>query len=188
MEISDYKKLLKQMLSEKRYNHSLCVADEAKRLAIKYGANEDDMYLAGLLHDITKFMPNEEQLKLFDDFGIMLTENEKSTPEIWHAMSGAIYIERFLQIKNRDILSAVRYHTTAKANMSLNEKIIYVADLTAADRNYPDVEEIREKSNKSLEETMVAILKFTINNLLSKNKPIHPDTLEAYNFLCIGEI
>ncbi len=187
MEICEYKQLLKQMLSEKRYNHSLCVADEAKRLALKYGANPDDMYLAGLLHDITKYMPDEEQLKLFEKFGIMLTNVEMASPQIWHAVSGALYVKHELKIENDDIVSAIRYHTTAKADMSLCEKIIYVADLTSADRNYPDVAEIREKSNKSLEETMMAILKFTIGNLSGKNKLIHPDTINAYNYLCLEE-
>ena len=73
-----YKRILKQRLNEKRYYHSLCVADEALRLAKKYGANPDKAYLAGLLHDITKNSSDQEHLKIFDSFGIILTDTEKN--------------------------------------------------------------------------------------------------------------
>lgn len=69
--------ILKKRLNEKRYYHSLCVADEAKRLAVKYGADPEKAYLAGLLHDITKNAPDEEHLKIFKDFGIILSDVEK---------------------------------------------------------------------------------------------------------------
>ena len=88
-----YKKILKQRLNEKRYYHSLCVADEALRLAKKYGANPDKAYLAGLLHDITKNSSDQEHLKIFDSFGLILTDTEKTAKKLWHAISGAAYLE-----------------------------------------------------------------------------------------------
>lgn len=129
------KKLLSQMLDDYRYNHSICVADEAKRLAEKYGADSQKAYFAGLVHDITKNYSREEHLKIFDNFGIILSDVEKNSDKLWHAMSGSVYIKEYLGVNDNDIVSAVRYHTTAKSDMTLLEKVIYVADFTSSDRN-----------------------------------------------------
>ncbi len=183
MTVEDYKELLKARLNEKRYYHSLCVADEAKRLAQKYGADPDKMYLAGLLHDITKNFSDAGQLQTFEKFGIMLSAAEKSSPLVWHAMTGALVVEHEFGIRDEDIISSIRYHTTAKPNMTLSQKILFVADLTSADRNYPDIDEIRAKADRDLDECIIGILKFTICDIVSKNRPLHPDTLDAYNYL-----
>lgn len=176
-----YKNILKSRLNEKRYFHSLCVADEAKRLAEKYGGDSEKCYLAGLLHDITKNSPDEEHLQLFETFGIMLNDIEKNAKKLWHAMSGEAYIKNILKIDDSELLDAVRYHTTAKKNMSLTAKILYLADFTSRDRDYEDVEVIREIVDKSIEEAMVYTLKYSINDLLEQSKAVHFDTLEAYN-------
>ncbi len=183
MTIDEYKALLKQELNEKRYYHSLCVADEAKRLACKYGADANKMYLAGLLHDITKNKSDSEQLQLCEKFGIMLNRTEKASPLIWHAITGAEVVKHDLGITDEDIISSIRFHTTGKADMTLPQKIIFTADLTSADRCYPDIEEIRVASDRSLEECIVKVLKFTITDIVSKGNPLHPDTLDAYNYL-----
>ena len=92
-------------------------------------------------------------------------------------------VEHELGITDEDIISSIRYHTTGKADMTLCQKIIFVADLTSADRSYPDIEEIRAAANRDLDECIIGILKFTIKDIVSKNKPLHPDTLDAYNYL-----
>lgn len=175
-----YTKILAEKLNEKRYYHSLCVADEAKRLAEKYGADSEKCFLAGLLHDITKNLPAEEHLQIFETFGIMLTAEEGSF-KLWHAISGEAYIKNILNITDSEILDAVRYHTTAKADMSLITKILYLADYTSRDRDYPDVDVMRVLVDSSLEEALKYSLKYTISDLLSENRVIHPDTLAAYN-------
>ncbi len=187
MALEEYKKILRDKLNEKRYYHSLCVADEARRLAEKYGADADKMYLTGLLHDVTKNISDDEQLQTFAKFGIMLSVTEKASPQIWHAMSGALYVKEVLGIDDEEIISAIRYHTTGRADMTLAQKIIFVADLTSADRNYPDIKEIRTAADWSLDECIIGILKFTICNIVSKNMPLHPDTLDAYNYLITKE-
>lgn len=181
-----YKEILKSRLNEKRYYHSLCVADEAKRLAIKYGGDAEKCYLAGLLHDITKNTSCEEHLQIFESFGIMLNDIEKNAKKLWHAMSGEAYIKNVLGINDPELLDAVRYHTTAKKNMSLTAKILYLADFTSIDRDYDDVEVIRELVNKSIEEAMIYALKYSIVDLVEQSKAIHFDTLEAYNEVCMG--
>lgn len=183
MTVEEYKKLLKSRLNEKRYYHSLCVADEAMRLSDIYGADRNKMYLAGLLHDVTKNCSFEEQLQILEDSAIILSDSEKASPDIWHAVTGSEYLKHRLYIDDEDIISAVRYHTTGKADMTLPQKILFVADLTSKDRTYDDIEEIRRKADVSLDEAMLDILKFTVTDLVSKEKPVHPDTLEAYNRL-----
>lgn len=179
----NYKLLLREKLDDYRYNHSLAVADEARRLAEKYGADSGTAYLAGLLHDITKNYSREEHLKIFSDFDIILSDVEKNSHKLWHAMSGSVYVKEVLKINNTELISAIRYHTTAKRDMSLLEKIIYVADFTSADRNYPDVNVMRALADKSLEDAMIYALKYTISKLLECDSAVHPDTLDAYNFL-----
>ena len=115
---NEYKEILKNRLDEKRYYHSLCVAEEAVRLTEKYGGNPNQAYLAGLLHDNTKNSPIEEHLQIFSDFGIILNDIEKYALKLWHAISGAAYIEHILGIRDDDIIDAVWYHTTAKVYLS----------------------------------------------------------------------
>ena len=175
-----YKKILKENLKEKRYNHCLNVALSAKELAIKNGADINKAYTAGLLHDITKEMTCDKQLKLIDNFGIIMTELELKTQKLWHAITGAYYIKEILNINDEEIFDAVRFHTTAKANMSLISKIVYIADYISSDRDYNGVNEMRAAAKKSLDEAMLIATEFTINDLKSEGKEIHPDTILAY--------
>ncbi len=176
-----YKQIIRRRLGDYRYHHSLCVADEAKRLALRYGADERKAYTAGLLHDIMKDTDRNSQLQILTDFGILLDEVEQQVDKLWHAKVGAAFIEHILQVKDRALLDAVRYHTTGRAGMSLLEKIVFVADFTSADRRYPDVDAVRRLSDISLEETMIYTIDYTIRDLLNKGQAIHPDTLAAYN-------
>ncbi len=179
--IDEYKSLLKQRLKPSRYEHSLCVADEAVRLAEKYGADKEKSYIAGLLHDVMKNAPVEEHLKIFEDFGIILTNVELNAKKLWHAMSGALYVEYILDINDREIIDAIRYHTTARAGMTNLDKVLYIADFTSADRDYDDVDVMRRLADNSIEDALKYALSYSIIDLVKSNKPVHPDTLAAYN-------
>ncbi len=181
-----YKNLLKNTLTEKRYYHSLCVADEALRLAEKYGGDTELCYLVGLLHDITKNAAPQEHLQIFNTFGIILSDIEKSAQKLWHAISGSAYIEHILKIENQELIDAVRYHTTGKADMSLTAKILYLADFTSLDRDYPDVDVIRKLVDISLEDAFIYALKYSITDLVEQSKAVHPDTVDAYNQVAQG--
>lgn len=178
---------IKKRLSQYRFVHSINVADEAKRLAEKYGADADKAYTAGLVHDIMKDTPKEKQLELFRKYGVELTEVEKASPKTWHAMSGELYLKNELNVSDEEILSAVRYHTTAKAGMTLLEKVLYIADYTSAERDYDDVDVMREKADRSLDEAMLYGLQFTIDEMVREGRPVHPDSLYAYNEAAILE-
>lgn len=180
--IDEYKELLKGRLSQKRYYHSLCVADEAKRLADLYGADCNKAFVAGLLHDITKDASADEHLQIFNAFDIILSDVEKGGEKLWHAMSGAEYVKHFLNIDDPEIVSAIRYHTTARADMTRLETVLYLADFTSADRDYSDVDVMRRLVDKSENEALIYALEYTIKELLDKGAAIHPDTVSAYNF------
>ena len=178
---TEYKKILQERLTPKRYHHSLCVADEAVKIAAKYGGDTEKAYIAGLLHDITKNASEEEHLHIFREFDIMLNDVEKNAEKLWHAISGAAYIEHMLGINDTEIITAVRYHTTARKNMTQLEKILYLADFTSADRDYDDVDIMRKKLEVSMQSALQYALSYTINDLVSRDKPLHLDTVEAYN-------
>lgn len=175
------KVILQKRLNEKRYYHSLCVADEAKRLAEKYGGDREKAYLAGLLHDITKNALDEEHLQIFKEFGIILSDVEQNAKKLWHAMSGSLYVKNILGIYDPEIIDAIRYHTTAKADMSPLAKILYLADFTSKDRDYEDVGVIREYVDESLEKAFIYALKYSIVDLVNQGRAVHPDTVAAYN-------
>lgn len=183
----DYEAILRPLLSEKRLHHSICVAKAAVELARRWGADENKAYTAGMLHDIMKDMPREKQLKYMQKFGIILSDIQKKTPKIWHQMCGAAYLEHRLGIQDRDILDAVRYHTTGRAGMSLLEKVIFTADYISDDRDYDGVEELRKAAFRSLEEAMLIGLSFTVEDLASQKLPIASDTFMAYNECCLAQ-
>ena len=178
-----YEKLIKSRLSEYRYTHSMNVAKRARELAGIYSLDEDKAYLAGILHDITKETDYAEQEKYMDNLGIIPTELEKSNKLVYHQISGACYVKSVLGIDDEEILSAIRYHTTGHAEMTEFEMVIYLADLTSAERSYPDVESVRELADNSLTDAMLCATRFTITDLANKNKLIHPDTLYCYNWV-----
>lgn len=177
----EYVKILRPMLSQKRFEHSLNVAQEAVKLAKKYGADEEKAEIAGLLHDILKDTPAEKQLKIISDFGIIMSDVELSARRFWHAISGAVYIRTVLHIEDEEIFDAVRYHTTGRNNMSLLEKVIFIADFISKDRDYPGVEEMRKTAYKSLDKAIVEGIAFTISDLAKNRDAIVPDTIDAYN-------
>lgn len=181
---SEFLDKLKQKLTPNRLYHSVCVAEQARHLAEKFGADTEKAYTAGLIHDIMRYEPPEEMLKLIDSDGkYKLTPLERKITVTLHAVAGEVYLRTVLGVTDEEILSAVRYHTTGKEEMTLLEKIIYVADLTSDDRDYPDVKEVRQTAEQSLEKATLRGLSFTIESNAHKNKPIHIDTVKAYNYL-----
>lgn len=172
---------VRQRLSEKRFYHSQCVAEEAARLAVLYGADPEKARLAGLLHDILKDTPAEEQLKILQGFGIMMSDTELANRKLWHAISGAAFLEFGLGIRDRELLSAVRCHTSGRKNMTLLEKVLFVADYISADRDYPGVEELRAVARESLEEAIIEGVAFTVQELMSRREPVASASIDAYN-------
>lgn len=185
MEIEDYKKIIKDRMSKKRYIHSLNVAKAGIQLAERYGGNVEKIKIAGILHDITKEMPYDEQLKIIQKSGIILDNVQAFSPKTWHAISGSACVKTELNITDSDIFNAIRYHTSGRAGMSLLEKIIFVADFIGEERDYKGVEIMRAKAKRSLEEAMLYGVSFSIQDLTQRQCAIDRNTLDLYNELII---
>ena len=183
-----YRAILREKLDEYRCVHSINVSETSAELARKYGADEKKAYEAGLLHDIMKNADKEETFALFEKYGVELTQLEKKSPKLWHAIAGSVYCKYELEIDDEDVISAIRYHTTGRAGMTELEKVLFTADFISADRNYNGVEEMREKAQIRLDEAMTEGLRFTIDELCNALKPIHPDTIDAYNDILLKGI
>lgn len=184
--IDMFRDILKRKLSEKRFYHSCMVSKEAVMLAGKYGADVKKAEFAGLIHDIEKETPADIQLKTLKKYSIILDDVEKASPKLLHAISGAAVLRHEHNVADADVLNAVRYHTTARAGMSLLEKIIYLADYISADRTYAGVEQLRSTVRQSLEKGLDVCLKFSVEEQLNKNALIHPDTVMARNELILA--
>ncbi len=180
---AEFLEILKTRLTPQRLYHSICVAEQAKHLAEKFGGDADKAYTAGLIHDIMRYEPLDQMLELIENDGQTLTESEKNITVTLHAIAGEVFLRKELNVTDSEILSAVRWHTTGKEDMSLLEKIIYVADLTSEDREYPDILEVRAMAEESLDKTCLRGLSFTIEDNAKKCRPIHIDTVKAYNYL-----
>lgn len=183
-----YDELLRQKLTPKRYEHSIAVMKRAMELAKRYGVDTEKAKLAGLLHDVMKDEDKRNLLQFIQDSDILLSVAEKNGPPLWHAIGGFLYVRDVLKIEDADVLNAIRYHTTGRANMSPLERIVYLADLTSADRDYPDVEETRKRSEQSLDIGMLYSINFLICDLVKKGNMLHQDTVDCYNELIEREL
>ena len=159
------------------------MAKKARELAEKYGADAEKAYVAGILHDVMKEEKTDVQLAEIKKAGWTLTDLEMNNPKVHHQISGAAFVKNELGITDDDIIGGIRYHTTGHSNMTLFEMIIYLADFTSEDRNYPDVDTMRAETDKSLLSGMLYSLRYTIIDIASHNRQIHPDTLECYNWV-----
>ncbi len=181
MTMKDYEELIGKRMKSARFKHSKNVAKEAVRLAKKYGADAEKAELAGILHDATKETPEDEQMELIARAGIVLTPLERSSHKLWHAISGAAFVQVELGITDEDIINSIRYHTTGRAGMSLLEKVIFIADFTSAERDYEGVDRMRKVADKSLDEAILEGMSFTIADLAERKLTIAPDTFMGYN-------
>lgn len=173
---------LRSRLLDDRFFHSLNVAEQAQKLARIYGEDESKAYLAGLVHDCTKNTPPAEQLKIIESGGIRLSELEKNSQKLWHAISGSVFIQSEYGICDKDIICAVRYHTTGKADMTLLQKIVYTADFTSKERDYDEVEQIRFLAETNIDKAVFEGARFTVENLKKRGLAVHPDTIDTMNF------
>ncbi len=183
-EIEKIKEYLKENLSDKRYNHSLGVAEEAMRLAKRYGADIQKAYIAGLVHDCAKEINPSKSVELLKEkYGVFPDEDMVAVPRLLHGLLGSCIAHSEFEIEDEDILDAIRYHTTGKADMGCLTKIIYIADYIEPGRVYPDVDKLRDITYNDIDDGILFSLDYTICDLVKKGIPIHPDTVLCRNFL-----
>lgn len=184
MDIEIINEKIKNMLPEKRYKHSLNVANCAVKLSEIYNYDKEKAYIAGITHDCAKYLTKEEVNYYVDKYEIYLDELECDSLALSHSLIGSFIAKYEFEIENEDIINAIKYHTTGKEDMNLIEKIIYIADIIEEDRNFPGVDLLRELVYSGrLDEALIISFNNTIKLIIDNNQLIHNRTVNARNYL-----
>lgn len=186
--ISEMTEYLKSNLSQKRFIHSLNVAKAAKKLAEINGADPDKSYLSGLLHDICKEIPQEEQIALMKRSEFFVSDVEWGARKTHHAVAGAQFVIEKYKITDPDIITPIRWHTVGKGGMNIYEKILYMADLISDERDYPDADIIRADTYANLEHGLYEAFRWMMTENLEKTRLIPQSTFDAYNEYTLKEL
>ena len=176
---------LKDNLTEKRYEHSIGTAECAKELAKKFGLEEEKAYIAGLLHDCAKCFSETQMLEIMDKY-LEIEDSERMSRKTWHAPVSYYVAKTTFGVTDEEILSAIRWHTIGKTNMTDFEKIIFIADkIEQRTRENYYANPIREvlKQQNGLNKAMLQCYKQTIKSLVDRDLVICTDTVNIYNYL-----
>ena len=192
--LNEVENVIKNYVHSKRLTHTLSVEKEAFNLGKIFGLDENTLNklkLAGLLHDITKELSTSDQINLCQKYGYNISIDDLNSPKVFHSITGAYLAkELFKNEVDDEIFNAIRFHTTGKENMTLFEKIIYLADYIEELRTFPDCIELRNLfySNENIDEShlnKILLISFdmTLKNLIADNSHIHMVTIKARNYL-----
>ena len=182
--IAAIKDKLSTQLPKKRYEHSVGVSYISSALAMRYGADIYKAELAGILHDCAKAYSNKELIILCKEAGIELLEDELKSPSILHAIYGKHLAKKAYLMEDEEVLSAIRWHTTGKADMSLLDKIVYIADYIEPNRKKLEkLDSIRRLAFEDIDKALYEIVKSTIEYLDKENMYVNSMSLACYNWL-----
>ena len=174
------KALARSRMGDKRFEHTLNVKKMAVKLAKHYGADEQQAALAALLHDTAKEMPKDQQLELLRRWPQYAENAEMRPVSVWHGVCAAILARTEWGVEDEAVLSAIACHTAGKPGMSRLDKILYLADMTSAERDWKGVEALRKLELKDLDEAMLAALEQTRRFVLKNGKALDPMSEAAY--------
>lgn len=178
---------LKANLSEERYEHSLGTAECARELARKFGCDEEKAYFTGLIHDCAKHLAKDTTMEIINT-KIHLEEGELCSPKTHHAPVGAYIAKQEFGIEDEEILSAIRWHTIGKVNMTTFEKIIFLADkIETRTRPREIYEPIRKALKSGLDCALLLCYKNTIKSLVDRELRICTATIDIYNSLLVKQ-
>lgn len=183
--IQEIDKYLRKSLEKKRYTHTLGVANTAACLAMRYGADVNKAYLAGLLHDNAKCISTKKKISICQKAGLPVSKIEEKNPELLHSKVGSYLANKKFKVEDSDILNSIYYHTTGRPDMSLLEKIIFVADYIEPNRKIiAGLEETRSMAFQNLDHALFLILKNTLAYIKKKDHEanIDPMTQKTYEY------
>jgi len=178
----ELEKVVIRLLNPNRVNHVLGCRDTAARLARIWGVDETDAARAGMLHDVTKAIDGPLQLTLCRAYGKVLSEFSKKYPKTLHALTGSLVAERIFG-ENEKVVSAIECHTTGKGNMTMLEKIIYVADYMEPNRDFPGVDKLRHYAETDMDAALKLGLETTLEHLKRQGAEVSPESREALEYL-----
>lgn len=180
--MEELERVVVSLLHPNRVKHVLGCRDTARELALHWGADETDAARAGLLHDVTKVLDGPLQLTLCDEYATILDSFSRKYPKTLHALTGSLVSERIFG-EDEAVVSAIRSHTTGKANMNLLEKIIYVADYMEPNRTIPGVEKLRHLAFTDIDAALKLGLEMTLEHLARQGSEVSPESREALAWL-----
>ena len=170
------------MVLEKRVRHIRGTEEEAVRLARRWGADETMARRAGILHDCTKYLSGEEHIAICEQYGVPLDELERTAPKLLHSKTGAC-MARHVFGEPDEVYEAIFWHTTAKADMTTLEKILYVADYMEPNRDFDGVEQLRQLAYQDLDKALLLGVETTVQEMRDRQLPVHKNTLQAQAWL-----
>ena len=171
-----------RLLNPNRVNHVLGCRDTAARLARIWGVDETDAARAGMLHDVTKAIDGPLQLTLCREYGKVLSEFSLKYPKTLHALTGSMVAERIFG-ENEKVVAAIECHTTGKGNMTMLEKIIYVADYMEPNRDFPGVDQLRHYAETDMDAALKLGLEMTLEHLKRQGAEVSPESRQALEYL-----
>lgn len=177
--------LIRSTLSEPRFEHTMGVAETAKKLALHYGCDIKKAYIAGVLHDCAKDIPYKEAIEDCEKSGVILKDICYKEPGLIHPYHGAVLAERIYGVSDCGILDAIRHHTTGHADMPILTKIIYIADAIEPLRTHAGVDTVRKLAFCDLNEALLRTMDSTIRHIINKGGLLDEDTVEARNYLIL---
>lgn len=176
---------LKKLLNENRFKHSLGVMETAEKLAFRYNADAEKAKIAGLLHDCAKNLSNEELISLAKKYNIQLDDILLRSPFLLHGPVGGYLIGDYFGVYDEEIKRAVALHTTGDKDMTLLDKIIFLADYIEPGREFEGVENLRKASYIDLDKAVVMAFDATINYVIRRHQLLYLKTVIARNDVLI---
>ena len=174
---------LREAIPERRFAHTLGVADEAVRLARRFGADEGRAWLAGMLHDCAKGIPTEKQAETCDRLGVAIDDEVRRCPSVIHGFLGAHLARTVYGVDDPVVLRAIELHTIGDAGMSLLQRIVFLADSTEPGRNFPGVDAMRAAAENNLDEALRLFVGGQFGHLVEKRAIMHSGLLRLWNDL-----
>ena len=179
--IDKIKNKIKRRQDGYRFDHTLGVMYTAASLAMCYGADMEKAYLAGLLHDCAKHYSGEKKLDLCKKYNLPISEAERKNPGLLHAKLGAYLAKHKYDIDDQEILDSIVWHTTGRPDMTLMDKIVYIADYIEPNRNQaPNLAYFRRLAFEDIDECLYQILEASLAYLETRNEVIDPMTEQTY--------
>lgn len=176
-------KKLRKELDKERYEHTMVVMYTAAALAMAHQSDIEQAMYAGLLHDCAKCVPNNDKLRLCEEYQIPIRDSERRCPFLLHAKLGAYFAEYNYKVNDPIILHAIKVHTTGVPDMNTLDKIIYIADYIEPNRkDAPNLSEIRRLAFEDLDKAMLQILTDTLAYLREKGGELDTMTVQTYNY------
>ncbi|MGN0389207.1 MAG: bis(5'-nucleosyl)-tetraphosphatase (symmetrical) YqeK [Wujia sp.] len=179
---------LKGKINDRRLEHSYGVEYTSACLAMVHGADVEKARIAGLLHDCAKGLPTKDKLEKARKHGLPISKYEEKNPDMLHAKLGAFYARYKYDVTDEEILDAICYHTTGRPNMSLLDKIIFVADYIEPNRRMlPEMEQIRKEAFLDLDQCVIHILKNTLDYLHNTTLEMDYMTQKTYDYYVVNK-